>query len=164
MNGSRANPNIKKDQYQDYDIVFVVTETATFLSDKSWISVFGDIAMVQEPDANDLGWGQNADYSRSYTWLILFKDENRIDLHIEAIEASRDSYTKDSLTVPLLDKDKRLPPIPPSNDSGYWIKNRRGRNSTAAAMSFGGVSTMWQKESCAASCRTQCGCITKQCT
>jgi hypothetical protein len=30
MNGSRANPNIKKDKYQDYDIVYVVTETESF--------------------------------------------------------------------------------------------------------------------------------------
>ena len=34
MNGSRANPNVEKDIYQDYDIVFVVTETLSFLNDK----------------------------------------------------------------------------------------------------------------------------------
>ncbi len=122
MNGSRANPNVKKDPYQDYDIVYVVTETQSFLSDKSWISVFGDIAMVQEPDSNDLGWGQNADYSRKYAWLMLFTDGNRIDLTIAIKEAMLEEYVQDSLTVPLLDKDNILPPIPPSNDSGYWIK------------------------------------------
>lgn len=122
MNGSRANPNVKKDKYQDYDIVYVVTETASFLKDKGWISLFGDIAIVQEPDSNDLGWGQNADYSRSYAWLMLFKDGNRIDLHIQIKEAMYEVYTTDSLTVPLLDKDNILPPIPPSNDKGYWIQ------------------------------------------
>lgn len=122
MNGSRANPNVKKDPYQDYDIAYVVTETQSFLSDKSWISVFGDIAMVQEPDSNDLGWGQNADYNRAYTWLMLFKDGNRIDLHIQVKEAMLEEYIKDSLTVPLLDKDSILPSIPPSNDKDYWIK------------------------------------------
>jgi aminoglycoside 6-adenylyltransferase len=86
MNGSRANPNVDKDKYQDYDIVYVVTETESFLTDKSWISIFGDIAIVQEPDSNDLGWGQNADYSRSYCWLMLFKDGTRIDLHIQIKE------------------------------------------------------------------------------
>ena len=122
MNGSRANPNVKKDKYQDYDIVYVVTETAPFLKDKSWILNFGDIAMVQEPDSNDLGWGQSADYSRSYCWLMLFKDGNRIDLHIQIIEAMYEEYPADSLTIPLLDKDNILPTIPPSNDTGYWIK------------------------------------------
>ncbi len=122
MNGSRANPNVEKDQYQDYDIVYVVTETSSFLEDKSWISVFGDIAMVQEPDSNDLGWGQNADYSRSFGWLILFKDGNRIDLHIQITEAMLEEYEEDSLTVPLLDKDGILPPIPASNDTKYWVQ------------------------------------------
>lgn len=122
MNGSRANPNIKKDKYQDYDIVYVVTETESFLKDKRWVSIFGDIAMVQEPDSNDLGWGQNANYSRSYGWLMLFKDGNRIDLHIQIIEAMYEEYQKDSLTVQLLDKDNILPAIPTANDRGYWIK------------------------------------------
>jgi aminoglycoside 6-adenylyltransferase len=120
MNGSRANPDVLKDQYQDFDIVFVVTETMSFLADKSWISVFGDIAMAQA-DLNDLGWGQNTDSSRSYGWLMLFKDGNRLDLHIEIKEVMLEVYTTDSLTFPLLDKDHILPLIPPANDRGYWI-------------------------------------------
>ncbi|WP_041700163.1 aminoglycoside 6-adenylyltransferase [Clostridium sp. BNL1100] len=122
MNGSLANPNIKKDKYQDYDIVYVVAETESFLIDKNWISVFGEIAMVQEPDSNDFGWGENTDYSRSYCWLMLFKDGNRIDLHIQVKEVMNEEYTTDSLTVPLLDKDNILPQIPPANDKGYWIQ------------------------------------------
>ena len=35
MNGSRANPNVGKDIYQDYDVVFMVTETKSFLLDDS---------------------------------------------------------------------------------------------------------------------------------
>ncbi len=122
MNGSRTNPNVKKDIYQDYDIVYVVTETASFLVDKTWISVFGDIAMVQEPDSNDLGWGINADINRNYGWLMLFKDGNRIDLHIQIEEAMYEEYTRDSLTVPLLDKDNVLPTIPTANDKGHRIQ------------------------------------------
>ncbi len=126
MNGSRANPKVQKDNYQDFDIVYVVTGTESFLADKGWISVFGEIAMVQEPDSNDLGWGQNADYSKSYGWLMLFKDGNRIDLHIQTREAMQEEYTADTLTVPLLDKDSILPPIPPSNDSGYLVQRPSG--------------------------------------
>lgn len=122
MNGSRANPNVTKDKYQDYDIVYVVTETKSFLEDKTWISVFGDIAIVQEPDSNDFAWGANVDYSRSYTWLMLFKDGTRIDLHIEIKELTKEGYTSDTLTIPLLDKDNILPTIPPSNDKGYWVQ------------------------------------------
>lgn len=122
MNGSRANLNVKKDKYQDYDIVYVVTETESFLANKTWISIFGDIAIVQEPDSNDLGWGVNSDYSRAYTWLMLFKDGTRIDLHIEIKEETDRVYISDSLTIPLLDKDNILPQIPASNDKGYWLQ------------------------------------------
>ncbi|NLB42030.1 MAG: aminoglycoside 6-adenylyltransferase, partial [Clostridiales bacterium] len=93
LNGSRANPNVKKDEHQDYDIVYVVTETTSFIKDRDWIKIFGDIAMVQEPDSNDLGWGQKADYSRAYAWLMLFKDGNRIDLTIQIKEVMNEVYT-----------------------------------------------------------------------
>ncbi|MDR2022936.1 MAG: aminoglycoside 6-adenylyltransferase [Hungatella sp.] len=122
MNGSRANPLIEKDIYQDYDIVFVVTETLSFLSDKSWVNVFGEIAVMQEADSNDFGWGSCCDITKSYGWLILFKDGNRIDLRILTEETSTEHYFSDSLTVPLLDKDHILPQIPQSSDTGYWIK------------------------------------------
>lgn len=126
MNGSRANPNAPKDQYQDYDIVYVVTETESFIKNKSWIAVFGEIAMVQEPDINtinsDIGDPEDVDFSRSFAWLMLFKDGTRIDLTIKIMEKALHDYTEDTLTVPLLDKDGILPPIPESNDKGYWIQ------------------------------------------
>lgn len=122
MNGSRANPSIDRDRWQDYDIAYVVTETASFLKDKDWIAVFGEAAIVQEPDSNDLGWGIDHDFSRSYGWLMLLKDGVRIDLHIIVPQAALEEYMADTLTVPLLDKDHILPEIPPANDSGYWVK------------------------------------------
>lgn len=122
MNGSRANPHVPKDIYQDYDIVYVVTETKSFLENKEWISVFGELAIVQEPDNNDFGWGINANFDHSYGWLMLFKDGNRIDLHIQIKEVMLEEYTKDSLTIPLLDKDNCLPQIPAANDTDYHIK------------------------------------------
>ena len=39
--------------FQDYDVVFVVEETASFIREKNWIRVFGDLLMLQEPDKND---------------------------------------------------------------------------------------------------------------
>jgi len=122
MNGSRANPNVSKDIYQDYDIVYVVTETKWFLENKNWISVFGDLAMVQEPDSNDFGWGVDMDFTRSYTWLMLFKDGVRIDLGIQIKDEMLKRYINDSLTIPLLDKDNCLPKIPEPSDKGYYVK------------------------------------------
>ena len=41
MNGSRTNPNVKKDIFQDYDIVYVVKENRPFYEDERWIDRFG---------------------------------------------------------------------------------------------------------------------------
>lgn len=38
MNGSRTNKNVPKDIFQDYDIVYVVTDTKPFIDDKGWIN------------------------------------------------------------------------------------------------------------------------------
>ncbi|WP_142413890.1 aminoglycoside 6-adenylyltransferase [Hathewaya massiliensis] len=122
MGGSRTNPNVRKDVYQDYDIVYVVTETKSFLDNRSWISVFGDLAMSQEPDLVDIAFGIKHDFNLRYTWLMLFKDGVRIDLGIEIKEEMLENYTNNKLTISLLDKDNILPKIPPSSDEDYWIR------------------------------------------
>ena len=42
LNGSRTNPNAPKDIFQDYDVVYVVTEMFPFIKDKDWIKCFGE--------------------------------------------------------------------------------------------------------------------------
>lgn len=118
MNGSRTNPNAPKDIFQDYDIVYVVTETASFLKDKKWIDRFGDLLILQEPDQNL----NPIEKERSYGYLMLFTDGNRIDLHIEMKEVMMERYVQDQLTIPLLDKDHILPSIPAPTDRDYWVK------------------------------------------
>ena len=122
MNGSRANPNVPKDIFQDYDIVYVVTETASFLKDEGWISVFGEPIIIQEPDKLDKMQGRDVDFKNGYTYLIQFTDVNRIDLHIQTLEALAKEYGTDKLTVPLLDKDNCLPQISEPSDEDYWVK------------------------------------------
>lgn len=122
MNGSRANPNVPKDIFQDYDIVYAVKETATFLQDNNWIRVFGEMLMVQQPDQLDKVIGLNVDYERSYAYLMLFTDGNRIDLRLLSLDALPGEYGKDKLTIPLLDKNHILPPISAPIDSDYYIQ------------------------------------------
>ncbi len=121
MNGSRANPAAPKDIYQDYDIVYVVTETTSFLNDKNWLSLFGETLIIQEPDNHDFGWATN-DNSRRYVWLMLFNDFNRIDLTIEIKEEAKKNYIADKLTIPLVDKDHLFPVISPPSDEAYHVK------------------------------------------
>ncbi|ULL18548.1 aminoglycoside 6-adenylyltransferase [Paenibacillus sp. H1-7] len=122
MNGSRTNPHAPKDMFQDYDIVYVVTETASFIKDEAWIHQFGELLMLQEPDKNDWLTGKTMNFDQSYGYLMLFTDGNRIDLHIETKECMLDGYTKDKLTVPLLDKDGYLPVIPDPTDIDYHVR------------------------------------------
>lgn len=137
MNGSRANPGLPKDKYQDYDIVYVVDCTTPFLTQKDWIAAFGDIALLQEPDRNDHALGMQRDFSQSYTWLMLFCDGTRIDLRIMTKNKMQQEYCKDSLTVPLLDKDNCLPDIAPANDSGYHIQR------PTPAQYYGATNNFW---------------------
>lgn len=39
MNGSRTNEAVPKDIFQDYDIVYVVEDTKSFIEDKDWIDL-----------------------------------------------------------------------------------------------------------------------------
>ena len=50
LNGSRTNPNAARDIFQDFDIVFLVTEIAPFKDDPDWISRFGELMILQIPD------------------------------------------------------------------------------------------------------------------
>ncbi|HMN61986.1 MAG TPA: aminoglycoside 6-adenylyltransferase, partial [Anaerolinea sp.] len=38
MNGSRVNPNAPVDIFQDYDIIYVVTEVEPYVRNLDWIS------------------------------------------------------------------------------------------------------------------------------
>ena len=41
MNGSRANPNAARDVFQDFDIVYIVSDVSSFKHDPNWIKRFG---------------------------------------------------------------------------------------------------------------------------
>ena len=101
LNGSRANPNAASDVFQDYDIVYIVTEMVSFKSEPAWIDRFGEMMIMQLPDdMDDPPPGDND----SYGYLMQFADGNRIDLTL--FPAARlDELGEDSLSVLLLDKD-----------------------------------------------------------
>ncbi|HWS30887.1 MAG TPA: aminoglycoside 6-adenylyltransferase [Clostridia bacterium] len=122
LNGSRANPNVKPDIFQDYDVVYAVTETASFLRDGNWIRVFGDILVMQEPDKLDALLGADMDFDAHYAYLMQFTDGNRIDLTLISVERMKKEYGTDGLTVPLLDKDRILKPIEAPTDEAFWVK------------------------------------------
>jgi len=118
MNGSRVNPNAPKDFFQDYDVVYVVTEKESYLADPDWIKVFGELMILQLPDEMSDPPPEGKDY---YGYLMQFADGNRIDLSLFLVNKI-DHLEEDSLTLTLLDKDGLLPHFEPPNDSGYVPK------------------------------------------
>ncbi len=119
MNGSRANPNIKPDIYQDFDIVYIVTEMASFLSDDAWLDYFGKRIIMQKPEGMELF---PSDGKPRFNYLMLFEDGNRIDLSLLPLEELKQYLKEDSIIRILLDKDGRVPAPPESSDVDYWIK------------------------------------------
>lgn len=119
MNGSRVNVNAPKDIFQDYDIVFVVKETKSFIEDKDWIHKFGNILYMQYPDEHP---DFPSDKENFYGWLMQFDDGNRIDLHVETVAHAKEHISDDKLCRILLDKEHILPKIPEPTDEDYYVK------------------------------------------
>ena len=69
LSGSRTNQKIQTDEFQDYDLVYVVDDLDNLTNDLSWLDQFGNRMIEQEVR---LG------HRRLY--LMLFEDGNRIDL------------------------------------------------------------------------------------
>ncbi len=117
LNGSRVNPNAPKDFFQDYDVIYFVTEKASFLADPAWIRAFGELMILQLPDEMSDPPPNPADKDH-YAYLMQFADGNRIDLSLFPVSKIAE-LGPDSLTLVLLDKDGLLPEYPPPTDAGY---------------------------------------------
>lgn len=121
LNGSRANPNVKPDKYQDFDIVFIVKNFDSFLNDRSWITILGKTILQQLPDEMDLGKKENED-NFSFIFLMIFENENRIDLTLFPYEKVETDFETDSLTIVWLDKDNLFKNTAESSDKDYHIR------------------------------------------
>lgn len=147
MNGSRVNPNVKKDRFQDYDIVYVVTEIESFTSDHSWVDYFGERIIMQMPEDKILPPASN---SGVFIYLMLFEDGNRIDLQLVPVNLI-DQMEKDSLSEILLDKDKIFDLLPPASDSDYVVTKPNSKTFADCSNEFWWVSTyvakaLWREE------------------
>ena len=121
LQGSRANKNITPDPLQDFDIVFVVDQMESFISDHRWTSVFGEKLISQLPDEMEIG-NDESRKSVSFHYLMLLKDGIRIDLSLFPKEKMSSHFSPDSLTIVWLDKDGMFSNIEPPGDKDYLIK------------------------------------------
>lgn len=133
MNGSRTNENAPKDIFQDYDIVYVVEETDSYITDKKWIEKFGEILYMQYPDDSPFLPEPQKD---NYGWLVQFTDGNRIDLHVQTVDFMKKVILEDRLCRVLLDKKGILPEIPDATDVDFWVKKPSENEYLAACNEF----------------------------
>ena len=127
LSGSRVNPRAPKDEFQDYDVVYIVDDLEDLISDLSWLDQYGNRLIEQH---NRLG------HRRLY--LMLFEDGNRIDLTLcpkESIQEWVDSEANFETTKVCL---KPISLIPSAIGPFRLLK----RNLQHPAMNFGGYRLM----------------------
>lgn len=110
LSGSRANTDVPKDIFQDYDITYFVTDAKPFYNNCDWIEEkFGKPAIMQLPELMSHPL-LPPDGDGHFTYLMIFNDGNRIDLSIEFTPYIDDGEP----VIILLDKDEFLPNILPN--------------------------------------------------
>jgi len=148
MNGSRVNPNVKKDCFQDYDIIYVVNDIQSFTSNHNWIHRFGEIMIVQKPEEMSL---VPADEDGKFPYLMQFMDGNRIDLTLVPVDLIDKFVGQDSLSKLLLDKDNCIEEFPPASDRDYLIQKPTEKEFLDCCNEFWWCSTnvgkgLWREE------------------
>ena len=109
LSGSRTDTKAPKDEFQDYDLVYVVDNLDNLTRDISWLDQFGKRIIEQEV---------NLGHRRLY--LILFEDGNRIDLTLcpkDHINEWVDSEAGFTVLVDEKDLFKSYSPSP----QRFWI-------------------------------------------
>lgn len=108
LSGSRANPRAPKDEFQDYDVVYIVDDLEDLISDLSWLDQFGKRIIEQEVT---LG------HRRLY--LMLFEDGNRIDLTLCPKEHIQE-WVDSEANFEVIKDDKGLFEAYQPNLKRYW--------------------------------------------
>ena len=108
MSGSRTDTTAPKDEFQDYDVVYVVDDLDNLTSDLSWLDQFGKRIIEQHVVVD-----------HRHLYLMLFEDGNRIDLtlcpkdHIQEWVDSEADYT-------VLKDEKGLFEFYTTSPQRYW--------------------------------------------
>ena len=108
MSGSRTNPKAPKDEFQDYDVVYVVDDIDNLTSDLSWLDQFGK-RIIEQVVA--------LDHRRLY--LMLFEDGNRIDLTLCPKEHINEWVDSEAGFTVLLDEKSLFESYSPSPQR-FW--------------------------------------------
>ena len=109
MSGSRTDTKAPKDEFQDYDVVYIVNDIDHLTNDFSWLDQFGKRIIEQEVSLGN---------RRLY--LMLFEDGNRIDLTLCPKEHIQEWVDSEAGFTVLEDPENLFEPYFP-NPEHYWI-------------------------------------------
>ena len=129
LSGSRTTPHSPKDEFQDYDVVYIVENLEDLISDLSWLDQFGNRLIEQH---NVLG------HRRLY--LMLFEDGNRIDLTLCPKEHIQE-WVDSEVGFRVVKDDKGLFEAYLPNPKRYWICLPTEEEFAASCNEFWWVST-----------------------
>lgn len=108
LSGSRSDIHSLRDEFQDYDVVYIVENLEDLISDLSWLDQFG-IRLIEQH--NVLG------HRRLY--LTLFEDGNRIDLTLCPKEHIQE-WVDSEANFEVIKDDKGLFEAYQPNSKRYW--------------------------------------------
>ena len=108
MSGSRTNPKDSKDEFQDYDVVYVVENLDELITDLSWLDQFGKRIIEQE-----------VRLGHRRLFLMLFEDGNRIDLTLCPKEHIKEWVDSEAGFTVLEDPEHLFEPYS-QNLERYW--------------------------------------------
>ena len=129
MSGSRTNPKASKDEFQDYDIVYVVYDLDNLTSNLDWLDQFGTRMIEQH---NILG--------NHRLYLMLFEDGNRIDLTLCPKEHIQEWVDSEVGFIVLEDPKGLFEPYSPSPQR-FWTSPATEKDFEKACNEFWWVST-----------------------
>ena len=109
MSGSRTNPKAPKDEFQDYDVVYLVENFEELISDLSWLDQFGK-RIIEQHNVLD----------HRHLYLMLFEDGNRIDLTLCPKEDINEWVDSEACFTVLVD-DKGLFESYSPSPQRFWI-------------------------------------------
>ena len=136
MSGSRTNPKAPKDEFQDYDVVYVVDDLDTLTSNLAWLDQFGARIIEQH---NILG--------NRRLYLMLFEDGNRIDLTLCPKEYIKEWVESEADFTVLEDPKGLFSPYSP-NTQRYWTNPASQTDFEKACNEFWWVSAYVVKGIC----------------
>ena len=136
MSGSRTNQKTSKDEFQDYDVVYVVENLDELITDLSWLDQFGNRIIEQEVAL---------DHRRLY--LMLFEDGNRIDLTLCPKEHIKEWVDSEAGFTVLEDPEHLFEPYS-QNLERYWMSPASETDFKNSCNEFWWVSTYVVKGIC----------------